>query len=181
MRKPSSFGGPAAVVLGLSLLMLAALSVPMQRGASLWQAIAVLPQAVLWAIPLVVAAPVLFALALRIRPHWHSVRDRARDDVPTGSLGPLADALRRAGESRFSRSQVIARLIRLSTNLAASRADGAETEDVAWEHARRKLEEAVPRVAAFLRHEQVPLLSRAEFRDLVDETLRYLERQQEEA
>jgi hypothetical protein len=180
MRKSSPLGGAAGLVLVLVLLMLAALSVPMRRGASLWQAIAVLPQPVLWAVPIVVAAPVLAALALRVRPHWHSVRDKSRDTVPTGSLRTLADAIRRASDSRFARSHVVARLVRLSTSLAA--AHGAVSEEEAWQLAQRRLEETAPHVAAFLRREESAAhLSRAEFRQLVEDTLTHLERQQEEA
>ena len=180
MRKSSSsLGAVAALVLILLLLLLAALSVPMRRGASLWEAIAVLPQAVLWIIPIVVATPVLVALALRVRPHWHSLRNPNPDALPTGSLAPLADTLRRAGESRLCRSHVVARLVRLATHLAASRREG--NEDDAWERAQRRLETTAPHVAAFLRHEGTAHLSGAEFRDLVDQTLGALERQQEEA
>jgi hypothetical protein len=167
------------MVLVLLLLLLAALSVPMRRGASLWEAIAVLPQAVLWIIPIVIATPILLALALRVRPHWHSLRDPTPDTVPTGSVAPLADALRRAGESRLSRSHVVARLVRLSTNLTASQNEGNEED--AWEHARRRLETTAPHVAAFLRREGIAHLSRSEFCDLVDQTLSTLERQQKEA
>jgi hypothetical protein len=167
------------MVLILLLLLLAALSVPMRRGASLWEAIAVLPQAVLWIIPIVTATPILLALALRVRPHWHSLRDPTPDAVPTGSVAPLADALRRAGESRLSRSHVVARLVRLSTNLTASQNESNEED--AWEHAQRKLETTAPHVAAFLRREGMAHLSGSELCDLVDQTLSILERQQEEA
>lgn len=180
MRKSSSpLGTLAALVLLPLLLLLSALSVPMRRGASLWEAIAVLPQAVLWIIPVVAATPILVALALRVRPHWHSLRDPSPDAVPTGSLAPLADALRRAGESRLSRSHVVARLVRLSTSLAASRREGNEED--AWEQAQRRLETTAPHLAAFLRHEGSAHPSGSEFRDLVDQTLNALERQQEEA
>ena len=178
-KKPSPLGAAAASVALLLMLFLVALSVPMRRGATLWQAIAVLPQPVLWIVPILVAAPVLLTLAFGIRPHWHSVLDKDRDVVPAGSLGPLADALRRASGSRFSRSQVVGRLVRLSTNLAASTDGGTEQE--AWERAQRRLDIVAPHVAAFLRHEDTLHLSGSEFRDLVDETVGHLERQQEEA
>jgi hypothetical protein len=180
MRKSSStLGTVALLVLTLLLVFLAALSVPMRRGASLWEAIAVLPQSVVWTLPIVIATPILAALALRVRPHWHSLRDPSPDAVPTGSLAPLADALRRTGESRLARSHVVARLVRLSTNLTASQSKG--NEESAWEHTQRRLETTAPHVAAFLRREGIAHLSRSEFRDLVDQTLSVLERQQEEA
>jgi hypothetical protein len=69
--------------------------------------------------------------------------------------------------------------VRLSTNLTASQSEGNEED--AWEQAQRRLETTAPHVAAFLRREGSAHPSGSEFRDLVDQTLNVLERQQEEA
>ncbi len=179
MTKKPSVLAPAVGVLVLLFVVFAALTVPMRHGASLWEAIAVLPQAVLWVVPPVLATPVLMALALRIRPHWHSLRDPEPTVVPTGSLAPIAEALRAVGESRLARSRVLSRLIRLASDLAMCQHGG--TEESAWEAAQRRLRTSNPRVARFLDREGILHLSGPEFTDLVRETLAELERQQEEA
>jgi hypothetical protein len=178
-KKPSSLGSAGVTVLLLLFLFIAALTVPMRRGASLWEAIAVLPQAVLWIVPTIFATPIVVALAFRIRPHWHSLRDPEPTVVPSGSLAPLADALRAVDVSRLARSRVLARLIRVAADLAASRYGG--TDESAWQASQRHLQERNPRVAEFLRREGTLDVSGAEFLQRVKDTLVELERQQEEA
>ncbi len=170
---------PAVAVLGLLFLLFALLAAPMHHGASLWEAISVLPQAVLWVIPPALATPILFALASRLRPHWHRLRDPVPTVVPTGSLAPLAESLRRAGDSRLARSRVVSRLVRISTDIAVCQYGGAE--EWASEVARQRLRAVDPRVAEFLERQETLELSGAQFADLVEDSLAELERQQQEA
>jgi hypothetical protein len=151
----------------------------MQHGASLWQALAILPQAVVWLIPVVLVTPILAALALRVRPHWHRLRDPEPTVLPAGSLAPLARSLRLVGESRLAQARVARRLVRIGTDLAMCQHGG--TEERAWEIARQRLRETNPRVAEFLEHHEMMNLSGPEFSELVREALACLERQQEEA
>jgi hypothetical protein len=177
-KRPASLA-PAVGVLALLFVLFALLAAPMRHGASLWEAIAVLPQAVLWVIPPILATPILLALAFRIRPHWHRRRDPELTVVPTGSLAPLADSLRRVGESRLARSRVVARLVRMSTDIAVSQYGGAE--EWASEVARQRLRAIDPRVAEFLERQETLELSGAEFTSLVEDSLAEFERQQQEA
>ncbi len=177
-RRPASLA-PAVGVLALLFLLFALLAAPMRHGASLWEAIAVLPQAVLWVIPPALAMPILLALAFRIRPHWNRLRDPELTVVPTGSLAPLAESLRRAGESRLARSRVVSRLVRISTDIAVCQYGGAE--EWASDVARERLRVMDPRVAEFLERHETLDLSGPEFRNLVEDSLAELERQQQEA
>ncbi|MCX6091628.1 MAG: hypothetical protein NTX23_01990 [Candidatus Bipolaricaulota bacterium] len=179
MTKKPSFLAPAVAALVLLFLVFATLAVPMRHGASLWEAIAVLPQAVLWVVPPILATPILMALAFRIRPHWHRLRDPEPTVVPTGSLAPIAEALRAVDGSRLARSRVLARLTRLASDLAMSQHGG--TGESAWEAAQHRLRQRNPRVARFLDREGLSHLTGPEFTDLVRATLAELERQQEEA
>jgi hypothetical protein len=177
-KRPAGLA-PALGVLALLFLLFALLSAPMRHGASLWEAIAVLPQAVLWIIPPALATPILLALAFRIRPRWNRLRDPELTVVPTGSLAPLAESLRRASESRLARSRVVSRLVHISTDIAICQYGGAE--EWASEMARRRLRAIDPRIAEFLEHHETLDLSDAEFRNLVEDSLAELERQQQEA
>ncbi len=170
---------PALCVLALVFLFLALLAEPLQRGATLREALAVLPQAVVWILPPLLATPILIALAFGVRPHWHRLRNPEPTVLPGGSLAPLARSLRLAGESRLAQSRAVSRLARIATDLAASQYGG--TEERAWEIARQRLRATHPRVAEFLERHEMMNLSGAEFAALVRETLDALERQQEEA
>ncbi len=82
--------------------------------------------------------------------------------------------------SRLARSRVLARLIRLASDLAMSQHGG--TEESAWEAAQRRLRQRATRVSrAFSTAKALSHLSGPEFTDLVRATLAELERQQEEA
>ncbi len=178
-EKPSSLGWVGVAVLLLVFLFVGALTVPMRHGATFWEAIAVLPQAVLWVVPTVFATPVLLALAFRVRPHWHRLRDPEPPALPSGSLAPIVDALRAVEGSRLARSRVHARLARLAADVAVCQYGG--TEESAWETSKRRLRERNPKVAKFLAREGTLHLSGDEFVHLVEETLAELERQQQEA
>jgi hypothetical protein len=99
--------------------------------------------------------------------------------VPTGSLAPLAESLRRAGDSRLARSRVVSRLVRISTDIAVCQYGGAE--EWASEVARQRLRATDPRVAEFLERQETLELSGAQFAELVEDSLAELERQQQEA
>lgn len=170
---------PAACILILVFVLLALLAEPLQSGASLGEALAVLPQAVIWMIPIVLGTPIVIALALRVRPHWHRMRDPEPTLLPGGSLAPLARSLRLVGESRLAQARVVQRLTRIATDLTACQYGGSD--EWAWDTARKRLQESNPRVARFLEHHEMMNLSGPEFSDLVRETLACLERQQEEA
>jgi hypothetical protein len=179
MTKRSSSLAPTVGVLALLFLLFALLAAPMQHGASLSEAIAVLPQAVLWVIPTALATPILLALAFRIRPRWNRLRDPELTVVPTGSLAPLAESLRRAGESRLARARVVSRLVRISVDIAICQYGGSE--EWASDFARERLRATAPDVATFLERHETQNLSSEDFRKLVEDSLAELERQQQEA
>lgn len=180
MAKKTTSLGPVAVTLSAGLLVVvAALAVPMRRGASLWEAIAVLPQAVLWVVPLVFAVPPLLALVARVRPRLHHRPDPDRDALPTGSLASLAELLRRAIDGRWARSRVAARLTRVAVHVACVRYSA--DEDEAWEMFRAEAARRAPEVERFLRRDGLFNLSGDAFADLVDRTLTYLETFEQEA
>ncbi len=179
MSQKSSLGPVGVTILMLLLAFVAALTVPMRHGASVWEAIALLPQAVLWVVPVIFATPILVALAARIRPHWHRLRDPEPTVVPAGSLAPLAEAIRAAPQSRLARSRVLARLARLAADLAVAEYGG--TEESAWPKLLEVLRARHPEVARFLQREDGLGTSAEGFMERVTETLEVLERQAEEA
>jgi hypothetical protein len=178
-RKTASLGPIALTMIAGLVVVLCALAVPMHRGASLWEAIAVLPQAVLWPVPIALALPVLVALATRVRPRRKHRRDPDRDILSSGSLGAFADLLRRAAEGRWARSRVVARLARLAIHTASLR--HAASEEEAWALFQKETTARDPEVARFLRREGLFNLSGEAFAALVDRTLTYLEKYEQEA
>lgn len=178
-KKRASLGFVAFAVLAGLLIVLCALAVPMRRGASLWEAIAVLPQAVLWPIPILLALPALFSLAFRVRPQRAHRPDPDRDVLSGGSLATLAELLRRATDGRWARFRVASRLTRLAIHVACLRHGVSEEE--AWARFQRETAEGDPEVARFLRREGLFNLTGEAFAALVDRTLTYLERYEQEA
>ncbi len=179
MKKKSSPGPVALMVLTGLIVILCALAVPMRRGATLWEAIAVLPQAVLWPIPIALALPALVSLGLRVRPRRVHRPDPDRDPLSDGSLAAFADLLRRATDGRWARSRASSRLAHLAMHVASVR--HGTSEDVAWALFQRETAEREPDVARFFRREGLFSLSGEEFADLVERTLTYLEHYEQEA
>jgi len=178
-RRNTSLGPVSLAMLAGLLVVLCALAVPMRHGASLWEAIAVLPQAVLWPVPVALALPLVFALALRVRPRWRQRVDPDRDVLSNGSLAALADLLRRSADGRWARSRAVARLVHLSTHVACLRYATAEEE--AWAAFQRETTRREPEIARFLRREGLFSMSGETFASLVDRTLTYLEQYEQEA
>jgi len=177
-KKQASVTPLALLTLAGLLVVLCVLAIPMRRGATLWEAIAVLPQAVLWPVPVAFALPPLFSLAARVRPRLRRRPSPDRQALPVGSLAALADLLRRATDGRWARSRVASRLTRLAIHTACLRFGASEEE--AWALFRREADERAPEVSRFLRREGLLGLSGEAFAALVDQTLTYLEQYEQE-
>jgi hypothetical protein len=170
--------GLAFSLLGLLLLVGYALSIPMRNGARLWEAIAVIPQAVLWYVPVLFALPILITLAWRLRPEW-TPRSTPQLDVPSGSLAFFADVLRRSRTSQLARARVVGQLVRLAVRIVAQRQMIREEE--AWSLIRSHCETRDPDVGRFLDGADLAGMSADRFRSLVLRTIELLERESEEA
>jgi hypothetical protein len=176
-RRPSR--GPALLLLGLLLLVAYALSIPMRNGARLWEAVAVIPQIVLWYVPLLFAIPVLVWLAWQLRPDWTARSSpRLEEDSVPGTLAFFADVLRRAPLSPLARSRVVGQLVRLAVRIVAQRRMIHEEE--AWRVVRHHCEERDPEVGRFLDGVGLAQMPANRFRALMIRTIELLDRESEE-
>jgi hypothetical protein len=166
-----------SVILLIEIVIIAAaLSVPLRLGASLGEAIAVLPQRVLWIVPLALTLPVLLAFAARLRPpHRSRQPDPATDPFPVGRVAALADAIRAARTVRFARYRVVEHLVELGTYVAAECRHTTDPQ-AAWRILKEDLAGNEPDAASFLRSEGLHLLTGEAVVAMVDRSLAALER-----
>ena len=164
---------------GLLVLALFALSVPMRHGARFWEAVAVLPQVVLWFVPILFAFPVLLFLANRLRPEWAPRATPRVEDASVGTLGYLADAIRQSRSSHLARSRVASQLVRLAVRIDAQRFELREED--AWALVRERCRALEPDLARFLEREDLGAMSGTTFQSYVRRTVAFLERESEEA
>ncbi len=180
MKPTKGEGLYLAVALGaLLLLVLYALSIPMRHGARPWEAVAVLPQVVLWFIPLVFAFPVLVYFANQLRPHWVPRATPQVEDPSAGTLAFLADAIRASRSSPLARSRVMSQLVRLAVRIVAQRFELPEED--AWATFREHCRKLEPDVARFLEREDPGAVPHSQFDSYVRRTIAFLERESEEA
>ncbi len=165
-----------AVLLALTLF---ALSIPMRHGARFWEAVAVLPQIVLWFVPILFALPVLLFFANRLRPERAPRATPRIEDSSAGTLAYLVDAIRQSRSSHLARSRVASQLVRLAVRIDAQRFDMREEE--AWTLVRERCRKLEPDLAAFLEREDLGALSGTAFHSYIRRTVAFLERESEEA
>jgi hypothetical protein len=163
----------------LLLLVIYALSFPMRHGARPWEAIAVLPQIVLWFLPLLFALPIILYFASRLRTRWVPRVVPRVEDASAGSLAALCDVIRASRSSHFARSRVTSQLVRLAVRIVAQRIDLPEEE--AWQRFRGHCRASDPDVAHFLEREDPGAMSWAMFQSYLRKTVAYLEHESEEA
>ncbi|MEN6369352.1 MAG: hypothetical protein ABFD77_06600 [Thermotogota bacterium] len=180
-QKDKKMEGPF-VVLELAVLLalvLFALWTPMRHGARLWEAIAVLPQMVLWFVPILFALPVVLFLANRLRPERAPRATPRLKDASANTLAFLADAVRASRSSHLARSRVTTQLLRLAVRIEAHRSELPEED--AWTLFRQRCRELEPDLARFLAREDLSALSGTEFQSWIRRTVAFLERESEEA
>lgn len=181
MNPKKKMGGLFVVLelAGLLILALAALSVPMRHGARFWEAIGVLPQIVLWFIPILFAFPVVLYLVNRLRPEWAPRAIPRVDDASAGTLAYLADAIRQARSSQLARTRIATQIVRLAVRIDAQRFE--LSDDEAWERVRERCRRLEPDLARFLEREQLGTMSSTVFQSNLRRTIAFLERESEEA
>ncbi len=178
-KKKMEFSFVVLELAGLLALALLALSIPMRHGARFWEAVAVLPQIVLWFVPILFALPVLLFFANRLRPEWAPRATPRVEDASAGSLAHLVNAIRRSRSSHLARSRVASQLVRLAVRIDAERFEMHEEE--AWTLVRERCRKLEPDLAGFLEQEDLGALSGAAFQSYVRRTVAFLERESEEA
>lgn len=169
----------AVAVLIVLLGLATAVAVPMRRGASLREAIAVFPQRVLWGVPIALLLPGIVALAHPLRPR--SVRAPSPDVQrgESGGLAAVAETLRRATGGRISRARVIARLVRLATAMAVAR-HGVDDAS-AWQIVLDEMQQIAPSSARFLQGDGLDGWTAEQFTAGVRQILSTLEQNAREA
>ncbi len=164
---------------GFFLLALGyAFSVPLRRGARLFEAISVVPQAVLWIVPPILLLPLWVYLATRIRQDWAAKHAPPLDRRSSGSLRYFAELLRRTPTSSLARSRALGQTVRLAVRIASHR--NRVGRNAAWRVFEEQNRRRAPEVARFLERHDLSGHTPEEFLRLLRRTLIELEHEWEE-